>query len=338
MIKNTGVSGAWLVPAPEQDENSVPAGTQNAEASIRAENDRLAHEFVALKKRGGIVDRIHLRDIRTDKLIRDRGAVRDEDIDELKTSIQALGLSNPIQVEERKDGLFELVQGWRRLTAFRELHALTKKDAFALIPATILARGERLDLLYQRMVDENAMRRDISFSEMAQLALSYAGDGRTGIANARDAVDILFASAGRQKRAYIKSFTVLLLHLDGVLAHPQAVPRALGLELVRRMDEDRDLPARLRRALAGPAGRSAEQELRILRLHATARPKRQTPKPRKSRGAKTTITVARPGGDVARCTASDGRLELSLEHDFGAHDAGRLQEAVEKLLDHLEQK
>lgn len=309
-----------------------------AEAAIRAENDRLAHEFVAIKKRGGIVDRIRVRDIRTDKLIRDRTPVRDDEIDELKASILAVGLSNPILVEEREDGLFELVQGWRRLTAFRELHVQTNKDRYAAIPATVMGRGEALEKLYQRMVDENLMRRDISFAEMAQLALAYARDEGTSTANARDAVDILFASSGRQKRSYIKTFTVLLLQLDGVLAHPQAIPRRLGLDLVKRMDDDQALPARLRSALAGPEGRSENQELSILRMHAAERVQKTPPKPRKTSSAKTTIKLARPGGGIARCTASDGRLELSLDHDFSAYEARRLEEAVQKLLDHLDQK
>jgi len=310
------------------------------EAAIRAENDKLAHEFVALKKSGGIVTRIRTDAIRAEKLIRDRAPLRDAEIDELKTSILAIGLSNPILVEERADGKYELVQGWRRLTAFRELYTQTNKDAYALIPATVLGRGEALESLYQRMVDENLMRRDISFAEMAQLALAYARDDGTSTANARDAVDILFASAGRQKRAYIKSFTVLVLHLDGVLAHAHAIPRALGLGLVKRMDADQSLAAKLRSALADPERRSESEELAILRMHAVepAARKEVSPAPCKSSTAKTTIKIARPGGDTARCTASNGRLELSLNHDFSAHDAHRLEEAVQKLLDHLGKK
>ncbi|MEM9581337.1 MAG: ParB N-terminal domain-containing protein [Pseudomonadota bacterium] len=307
-----------------------------AEAAIRAENDKLAHEFVALKKAGGIVKRIRIDQIHTDKLIRDRSPVRDADIDELKASIQAVGLSNPIQVEERADGQYELVQGWRRLTAFRELHRDTLKDAFLTVPAGIVAKGESLERLYQRMVDENLMRRDISFSEMAQLALSYARDSETSTANARDAVDILFASAGRQKRAYIKNFTVLLLHLDGVLAHPYAVPRSLGLQLVKRMDEDPQAAARLRAYLADPEGRDEAQELDILRAFVSEKPVKRKPAARRKSSAKTTIKLTRPRGDTVRCTASDGRLEVTVNHDFSAHDARKLEEAITRMLDHLD--
>jgi hypothetical protein len=58
---------------------------------------------------------------RDELLTRDRKAVRDSEIDELKASISDIGLSNPIQVLEAGDG-YELVQGYRRMTAFRELY------------------------------------------------------------------------------------------------------------------------------------------------------------------------------------------------------------------------
>ena len=96
---------------------------QQAEAAIRAENDRLAHEYVALKKNGQIVARVALEEIRADKLIRDRTPDRDPDLDELKASIRAVGLSNPIHVEEVADG-YELIQGFRRLSACWSGHEL----------------------------------------------------------------------------------------------------------------------------------------------------------------------------------------------------------------------
>ena len=42
------------------------------------------------------------------------------ELEELKDSIRNIGLSNPIRVEQ-SGGRYELVQGMRRLTAFREL-------------------------------------------------------------------------------------------------------------------------------------------------------------------------------------------------------------------------
>ena len=137
-----------------------------AERAIRDENDRLAHEHVRLKREGLITDLIALDDIRIDKLARDRGTGPDPEIDELKASILAIGLSNPIRVEPA-DGGYELVQGFRRLRAYREIFAETGDERFARIPAGLVASGEALEGLYRRMVDENLVRRDISFVLLA---------------------------------------------------------------------------------------------------------------------------------------------------------------------------
>lgn len=207
-----------------------------AEAAIRAENDALATEFVRLKGLGLIVDMIPLEAIDTAKLVRDRASGRDLELDELKTSIREIGLSNPIRVEPRADGRYELVQGLRRLTAYRELHAETGDARYARIPAGLMTDGRGLDDLYRRMVDENLVRKDISFAEMAELARSYAADPRTACDDVDKAVSILFQSAGYQKRSYIRAFAGLLDRLGEALVFPQDIPRNLGLELKRQID------------------------------------------------------------------------------------------------------
>ena len=110
------------------------------EQAIRAENDALAEEHVRLKKQGLIVDMIPLDAIDAAKLSRDRATAPDMELEELKDSIRAIGLSNPIRVEPRPDGRYELVQGMRRLSAFRELRA-ERGEAFAKIPAGLVAQG-----------------------------------------------------------------------------------------------------------------------------------------------------------------------------------------------------
>ncbi|MEM1301282.1 MAG: ParB N-terminal domain-containing protein, partial [Pseudomonadota bacterium] len=85
-----------------------------AEAAIRAENDALAHEHVRLKKLGLITDLIPVAEVLTTKLTRDRAEGADPELDELKASIAAVGLSNPIRVEQTEHG-YELIQGFRRL-------------------------------------------------------------------------------------------------------------------------------------------------------------------------------------------------------------------------------
>ncbi|NUB45558.1 ParB N-terminal domain-containing protein [Fertoebacter nigrum] len=311
---------------------------QQAEALIRDENDRLAHELVRLKKLGLIVDLIPLDAIRTTKLTRDRASGRDPELDELKESIKAVGLSNPIRVEAGEGG-FELVQGFRRLAAYAELHAETGDARYATIPAGLLAKGETLESLYRRMVDENLVRRDISFAEMAQLARAYLADPDTGVTDLDQAIATLYGSAGRQKRVYIRNFAALLDRIGGHLAHPHALPRALGLALLKRIDREPGAGSALQRLLAARPARSEDEELAILRDFADGAggDAEAVEKPRgpANPAAKTSLRVTR-GGDVARCTATDGRVELRMDRDFSSIDRHRLEEAVTAFLNALD--
>ena len=337
-------------------EPSVPAGTearrgpmaaaitenaaalterQAAEAAIRAENDALAHEHVRLKKAGLITDLIPLDDIRTDKLTRDRAPGRDPEIDELKRSIREIGLSNPIRVEPVGDG-FELIQGFRRVTAYRELFEETGDEAFARIPAGINAKGENLLRLYRRMVDENLVRRGVSFGEMAQLAINYRKQA-TEVEGYDHAVELLFASSGRQKRSYIRHFVRLLTETNGQIKHVDTIPRALGLQVVKRLDENPEAKGILNRLLAAKEDRTAEQEQALMsdfvaQMSVTQKRKVKLTTPR---AAKTTFRLNRPDGD-AKCTVADGRIELRLERDFSGVERKRLEEAVEAFLAALE--
>ena len=74
------------------------------EAEIRAENDELAQEFVRLKAAGLVTDMIPVDRIEARKLVRDRMASGDLELDELKASLRDIGLSNPIRVEPTAQG------------------------------------------------------------------------------------------------------------------------------------------------------------------------------------------------------------------------------------------
>jgi ParB family chromosome partitioning protein len=304
----------------------------DAEAAIRAENDALAHEHVRLKKLGLITDLVKTEEVHCRKLTRDRSAQADPDLAELKESIKAVGLSNPIRVEQTEDG-YELIQGFRRLAAFRELAAETRDPRYTRIPAAMVPRGEPLVTLYRKMVDENLIRKDLSFGEMAQLALSYARDEGIPVG---DAVYTLYASALKQKRSYIRQFARVLDALDGQLRHPEAIPRALGLELDRAFEATPELAAAVLATLNATPRRGEEQEIQILRAALTA-----PVEPRKEKAAKTvsktSLRLARPEGE-ARVTASDGKIELRLTRDFSAVSRARLQEGIEALLAALDEE
>lgn len=295
-----------------------------AEEAIRAENDALAHEHVRLKKLGLITDLIATVDIRADKLTRDRSTGLDPELAELKESIKAVGLSNPIRVEQTADG-YELIQGFRRLSAFRELAAETGDNRYTRIPAALVPRGEPLVSLYRKMVDENMVRKDLSFGEMAQLAVAYASD--EGISSG-EAVAALYASALKQKRSYIRQFARVIEALGPTLRFPEVLPRALGLNLAWALDTGQG--AAITAALDAQPERDAATEQSILKKVIARTPEPARKKPAKS-VSKTTIRIDSSNGE-AKVTAVDGRLELRYARDFSAISKARLQRSIEALL------
>ncbi len=304
---------------------------EQTEAAIRAENDNLAHEFVRLKRLGLVVDMIAVDAVQTTKLIRDRSSRVDADLDDLKASIKALGLSNPIRVEQVGEGRYELVQGWRRLAAYRALLAETGDEAYARIPAGLMAKGETLDGLYRRMVDENMVRKDISWAEMANLARAYAEDEATGCRDLDQAVNLLFATANPQKRSYVRRFAFLMRAMEKSLEHAEAISRQLGLAVASRIENEAGSSGLLVRALEAAPGRTAEQELAILRAFAEGEAASGAGRGGNGRAAKrgkTTLRLPMAGGEV-KCTAAMGRVELRLDRDFSAVDRDRLEAAVE---------
>lgn len=299
------------------------------EADIRAENDALAHEFVRLKRQGLVVDRVPVSAIDTDKLVRDRSRSADLDLEGLKRSIREVGLSNPIRVEPDGRGRYQLIQGFRRLAAWTALRLETGDPLYDQIPAGMMASGESLDMLYRRMVDENLVRKDISFAEMARLAMAYAAERVEGCEDIDMAVRRLYASTSAQKRSYIRRFARLLATLDHVLEHAEQIPRALGLSLVEHIEASPMAEAALvRRLIAAGPGRSAEDELDILRDF-VARPIERHPASSRMSQRRGRVSLSVPVGPGVRCTATDGKLELRADLDFGAVDRETLEAAIE---------
>ncbi|WP_333815584.1 ParB/RepB/Spo0J family partition protein [Tabrizicola sp.] len=317
---------------------------QEIEAQIRAENDTLAFEHVRLKRLGLVVELVPLDRIDMTKLVRDRKKRPDFELADLKASIAELGLSNPIRLEAGDNGRFELIQGFRRLSAYRELLDDTgDTDRFGAIPAAVSPQGEDLESLYRKMVDENLVRKDISFAEMAMLALDYASDPGTATNDPDKAVAVLFKSAGYQKRSYIRTFMTVVDRLGSDLLYPQDIPRALGLALARRLEEVDTLVPMVRAELKGWDNRSVADELGVLRRLAgagaegdeiapspTPAPKAQAPAK-----AKTSFQFDRKDGR-GRCVAAVGKLEIQLNRDFTTIDRRRLEQAVRLMLDQLD--
>ncbi|MEJ6395813.1 ParB N-terminal domain-containing protein [Gymnodinialimonas sp. 2305UL16-5] len=341
-------------PTPQRRGPMASAISENAEAlqarksaadAIRAENDALAHEYVALRDAGHIVRAVALEDVHCRMLVRDRLPGADMEMAELVTSIRDLGLSNPIRVMPRPDGdSYELVQGYRRLTAYRQLLDETGDAQWATIPALVLPGATDVAGLYRRMVDENVIRKDLSFAEMAYAAQNYAADPATGATDLSEAVAALFQSAPYSKRSYIRSFAFLLDTLGGALTYPAEIPRALGVELSRLLKEHPDVAEAVRRDLQALGSEPAiRDELDVLRRYAKADafdvvPERaKAPKAAAGQGrakAKTTFHIRSAHGQV-KCTAGQGRLEIKVDRDFTSIDRARLEQAIATLVDGL---
>jgi ParB family chromosome partitioning protein len=315
---------------------------QSASDAIREENDALAHELVALREAGQVVEQIPLGDVKTTALVRDRLSTdQDMELDELVTSIREIGLSNPIRVIARPDGRFELVQGYRRLNAYRRLHSADGQGGWDRIPALVLAEAPDVGGLYRRMVDENLVRKDLSFAEMAHIAQVYAADPATDADDITDAVAALFQSAPYSKRSYIRSFAYLMDSLGDHLAHPTELPRALGLALARVIKDHPEVLAQIKEELKGWDNRSVADELEVLRRFAevddfeVAKPTLRKKAPRKrAGGTKTTFHIRSTAGQV-KCTAAMGRLEIQVDRDFSSIERKRLEQAIASLVDGL---
>ncbi len=329
-LQNTQPARRGPMAAAISETASANAERSQVEAEIRAENDALAKEHVRLKKLGLITDLLPTAKIKMNKLTRDRFAKLDPELGELKASIMAVGLSNPIRVEQCEDG-YELIQGFRRLNAFRELAVETNDPRYLKIPAALVPRGEPVIDLYRKMVDENLVRKDISFGEMAQLALSYATE--VGI-EADDAVGQLYASALKQKRRYIRQFAIMLEATNGAVQHAESIPRALGLELYKLLSGDSERAGELVAALADEPQRDAVAEMQILRAFVAGSTKPTVKSPARPT-AKTSLRIPRPEGE-ARVLASDGRIELRLRRDFSGVSRSKLQAGIESLLNTLD--
>ncbi|WP_316013347.1 ParB/RepB/Spo0J family partition protein [Roseobacter sp. HKCCA0434] len=311
-----------------------------ADAPARPDEDRQPTSAGVVEEAGRIA-LVPLDAIRSSKLVRDRADTEDMDLRHLVRSIREIGLSNPIQLEDAGDGFYELIQGFRRLSAHREL--ARTDPAFARIPASIAPVRDGIPTLYRRMVDENLVRKNISFAEMASLARDYAIDPATGAPGVEEAIRVLYASSSAQKRSYIRAFCELLDRLDKWLNWPEEIPRSLGLKLRNRMAQVEGTSGAIAQTLKGMPHRSVREELDVLRHYAQdageevplfAPEQDRMSQPERGEGGRIVVDFQHPDGR-ARITATGRKFELKLNHDFCRYDAASLERAGRDLMRQL---
>lgn len=258
-------SGPMSAAVRETAENVAEA--TEARVEQRKQNAADAREYRAAVEEGRVLARVLLDDISTDDLPRDRldlkGVASADEMDELKTSIRARGQKEPIELYLDDAGALQLKKGWRRLNALQQLFAETGESVFS----TALARIDRgvNDRLrhFVDMVEENILRQDLTYAEMADLALRAASDPGTDSVSPEEMVNRLYGSLHKMKRSHIRSFVTVLSSLSDDLVFPKAVNRDLGLDIARALKERPELVDALRRELKTAS--DAQEQNAVLR-------------------------------------------------------------------------
>ena len=158
-------------------------------------------------------------------LTRDREALDEDALAELRLSIAANGLRLPIELwvlsEPREAYRYGLISGLRRLRAYQAMHALTEEVRCAAIPAFLRAPADYPAAL-AAMVEENEVRSAIYPWERGRIAwlAQYHGDFPT----IEEAVLKLFPSASPASAALGEPVHGACKHAVYVACHANAAP------------------------------------------------------------------------------------------------------------------
>jgi ParB family chromosome partitioning protein len=184
-----------------------------------------------------------------------------DELASLTASIRDRGQQMPVEVVALADGRYGLVSGARRLAALTTLRDENGEPRFATVKA-LLRPFNAAPEAYLAMVEENEIRADLSFYERGRLAYEAA---RLGVFDTpAAAVKMLFQHAPAPKRSKILSFVALHEALGNDLRFPEAIPEKLGLALVKAIQDNAEMTARLRDLLRGERADTASDERRVL--------------------------------------------------------------------------
>lgn len=318
--RNVGPMGAAVRDAAESLQE-----TTEAKVEQRRQNAADAKAYRTAQDDGLILSTVLLADVLTTDLPRDRldleGVAASTEMEELKASIRERGQKEPVELYRDAAGQLQLKKGWRRFTALTQLFAETGDDAFATIIARIeVGEGDRL-ARYIDMVEENVVREDLSFAEMAQVAILAAQDEGTDEVDPDAMVPRLYGSLHKVKRSYIRSFVFLLSALGDDLRWPKAVARNLGVDVSRALKSVEDT-TQLRVMLRACV--SEGEQTAALTQFLEGKPDEATKAKPVERKEKREFHV----GDM-KVTARNGECRIVGEDDFASLPKARLEHAVE---------
>lgn len=299
--------------------------TTEAKVEQRRRNADDAKKYRDAETGGRLLADIPLADVLTDDLPRDRmdldGVAVADEMEELKASIRERGQKEPIEIYRDGQGRFQLKKGWRRLTALRQLHAETGSAEFANVIARIESGVHDRVLRYVDMVEENVVREDLSFAEMAQVAITAARDPEIEENDPSELVVRLYGALHKVKRSYIRNFVFLLVALGDDLKWPKSVPRNLGVEVARAIKSEAQAKA-LRAQLATCTTPEA-QNATLLQFTTPAKDKSTADQPESPPKQKFEFYV---GG--TKVTARDGELRIVSSRDFAGTPKSVLEDAI----------
>lgn len=312
--------GSGPMSAAVRDTAETVEEATEAKVAQRQQNATDAKAWREADADGRVLQRVALEDIHTDDLPRDRmdleAVAGSDEMDELKASIRAHGQKEPMELY-RAGEVLQLKKGWRRLTALRALHEETGDERFATALVRVVEADERIRH-YIDMVEENVLREDLTFAEMAHVAIAAACDPSVEGAVPEDMVTPLYASLHKMKRSYIRAFVTLLEAVGDDLRWPKAVPRNLGVEVVRALREGQGDLGTLKRSLM--ISSSPEEQNTVLAAFVRGEGPSKAPADARK---KFEFHV-----DDVKVTARRGELRLKASVDFSDVPRGRLEAAV----------
>ncbi|MEL7183245.1 MAG: chromosome partitioning protein ParB, partial [Pseudomonadota bacterium] len=185
---------------------------------------------------------------------------------------------------------------------------------------------------YVDMVEENVVREDLTFAEMAQVAMSAADDAGVEEVDADALVGRLYGALHKTKRSYIRAFVFMLTHLGEDLRWPKAVARNLGVDVSRAMRHV-DQVAALRADLRAARDEAAQTRILTAFVAAQKAEAKGAAKDRRVRVPKLEFHVGQ-----TKVTARGSECRIVSAADYSQIPRERLERAIKAFEDELHGK